>query len=115
VQKSYYVDGHEREEQKQHRQKFCSEYLALEQRMHRWVQLTSAQLLICSHLSLTITKLLQKVAYILILKQMKFYSNFMLMTISVCKIIGEGVDLAHELVHEVPRKKRGKKRCIDIV
>jgi hypothetical protein len=44
VQKSYYVDGHEREEQKQHRQKFCSEYLALEQRMHRWVQLTSAQL-----------------------------------------------------------------------
>jgi hypothetical protein len=46
---------------------------------------------------------------------MKFYSNFMLMTISVCKIIGEGVDLAHERVHGVPRKKRGKKRCIDIV
>jgi hypothetical protein len=43
VKKSYYVDGHEKEEQVQHRSKFISTYLSeIEPFMHRWVQMTLA-------------------------------------------------------------------------
>ena len=53
VKKSYYVDGHEKEEQVQHRSKFINTYLSeIEQFTHRWVQMTlanyqSMQSLIC--------------------------------------------------------------------
>ena len=41
MKKSYYVDGHEHEEQKQHRSKFIKKYLMeLERRTHRWVQMS---------------------------------------------------------------------------
>ena len=43
VKKSYYVDGHEKEEQVQHRSKFINTYLSeIEQFTHRWVQMTLA-------------------------------------------------------------------------
>jgi hypothetical protein len=41
VKKSYYVDGHEKEEQVQHRSKFINTYLSeIEPFTHRWVQMT---------------------------------------------------------------------------
>ncbi len=43
VKKSYYVDGHKKEEQVQHRSKFINTYLSeIEPFMHRWVQMTLA-------------------------------------------------------------------------
>jgi len=42
LKKSYYVDGHEHEEQKQHRSMFIDRYLLdLEQYTHRWVQMST--------------------------------------------------------------------------
>ena len=42
--KSYYVDGHEHEEQKQHRTMFINRYLFdLERHSHRWVQMSVTQ------------------------------------------------------------------------
>jgi hypothetical protein len=42
LRKSYYVDGHEHQEQKLHRSKFIKKYLLeLEIRTHRWVQMSS--------------------------------------------------------------------------
>ena len=41
MKKSYYVDGHEHEDQKSHRSKFTQKYLTqLEPRSHRWVQMS---------------------------------------------------------------------------
>jgi hypothetical protein len=40
LKKSYYVDGHEHQEQKLHRSKFIEKYLELEIRTHRWVQMS---------------------------------------------------------------------------
>ena len=40
LKKSYYVDGHEHQEQKLHRSKFIKKYLELEIRTHRWVQMS---------------------------------------------------------------------------
>jgi hypothetical protein len=41
LKKSYYVDGHEHEEQKKHRSQFTQRYLSdLEPRSHRWVQMS---------------------------------------------------------------------------
>ena len=41
VKKSYYVDGHEKEEQVQRRSKFIKTYLSeIEPFTHRWVQMT---------------------------------------------------------------------------
>jgi hypothetical protein len=40
LRKSYYVDGHEHQEQKLHRSKFIKKYLELEIRTHRWVQMS---------------------------------------------------------------------------
>jgi hypothetical protein len=46
--KTYYVDGHERPAQKQHRREFCEKYLMeWERRSHRWVQMTKDELLAC--------------------------------------------------------------------
>jgi hypothetical protein len=40
MKKSYYVDGHEHEDQKRHWSKFTKKYLTqLEPRSHRWVQM----------------------------------------------------------------------------
>ena len=41
MKKSYYVDGHEHEDQKSHRSKFTQKYLTqLEPCSHRWVQMS---------------------------------------------------------------------------
>jgi hypothetical protein len=41
LKKSYYVDGHEHEEQKKHHSQFTQRYLSdLEPRSHRWVQMS---------------------------------------------------------------------------
>ena len=42
MQKTYYVDGHEHDEQKDHRKLLTTKYLTvMEPRSHRWVQMTS--------------------------------------------------------------------------
>ena len=39
LKKSYYVDGHEKSEQKFHRYKLCEKYLVEnEMRIHQWIQ-----------------------------------------------------------------------------
>ena len=44
MKKSYYVDGHEHEDQKRHRSEFTNKYLTqLEARSHRWVQMSTDQ------------------------------------------------------------------------
>jgi hypothetical protein len=45
AKKSYYVDGHEKPEQQEHRAQFINQYLTkIEPRCHRWVQLTVDEL-----------------------------------------------------------------------
>jgi hypothetical protein len=41
--KVYYVDGHERPANKKYRKKFTSEYMRLEKRMHRWIQIEKSK------------------------------------------------------------------------
>ena len=40
LKKSYYVDGHEHQEQKLHRSKFIKKYFEVEIQTHRWVQMS---------------------------------------------------------------------------
>jgi hypothetical protein len=43
--KTYYVDGHEKPEQQEHRAKFITTYMTeIEPRCHRWVQLSMKEL-----------------------------------------------------------------------
>ena len=88
MKKSYYVDGHEHEDQKRHRSEFTNKYLTqLEARSHRWVQMSTEMAEILK-LSLPANDPLLVTGHImLILILVLITSNSMTTITTACKIL----------------------------